>query len=142
MANAVAFTLITPRSVKFDGEAELVIAVGTEGEVGILPSHAPYLTALRPGVLRANVRDGSGGETRRLELACSEGFLQALPDKVTILADAALDQDEIDIAEAREDLAKALDEQRAAGGDLDAWRRAQTKIDFANAKLAVAHVSA
>ncbi len=140
MANAVAFTLITPRAVKFDGEAELVIAVGTEGEVGILPKHAPYLTALRPGVLRANVRDGA--ETRRLELACGEGFLQALPDKITVLSDAALEQDEIDIADARADLAAAQEEQRAAGNDLETWRRAQTKIDFANARLAVAHVSA
>ena len=78
MANAVPFTLITPLSVKFDGEAELVIAVGTEGEEGILPSHAPFLTALKPGLLRANVRDGVAG-IKRLELATSEGFLQALP---------------------------------------------------------------
>jgi F-type H+-transporting ATPase subunit epsilon len=138
VANAVPFTLITPLSVKFDGEAELVIAVGTEGEVGILPSHAPYLTALRPGVLRANVVEN--GATRRLELACSEGFLQALPGKVTILADAALDRDEVDIAKAREDLAAAQDELKAAGGDVTAHRRAQTKIDFANARLSVAGV--
>ncbi|MDB5070184.1 MAG: hypothetical protein JWM87_1295 [Candidatus Eremiobacteraeota bacterium] len=140
MANAIPFQLITPLSVKFDGEAELVIAVGTEGEVGILPSHAPFLTALRPGVLRANVRDTGGSATRRLELACSEGFMQALPGKVTILADAALDRDEIDIAAARADLATAQDEQKAAGGDLAAQRRAQTKIDFANARLHVAGV--
>ncbi len=140
MANAIPFQLITPLSVKFDGEAELVIAVGTEGEVGILPSHAPFLTALRPGVLRANVRDGGGEATRRLELACSEGFMQALPGKVTILADAALAADEIDIAQARADLAAAQEEQRAAGGDLTAQRRAMTKIDFANARLHVAGV--
>src|ERR1700676_5341909 len=114
MANAIPFQLITPLSVKFDGEAELVIAVGTEGEVGILPSHAPYLTALRPGVLRANVREAGGG-TRRLELACGEGFLQALPGKVTILADAALAPDEIEISVARADLQTAQDEQKAAG---------------------------
>jgi F-type H+-transporting ATPase subunit epsilon len=138
MANAIPFQLITPLSVKFDGEAELVIAVGTEGEVGILPSHAPYLTALRPGVLRANVRDGAA--TRRLELALSEGFMQALPGKVTILADAALAADEIDIAQARKDLAAAQEEQKAAGGDLAAQRRALTKIDYANARLAVAGV--
>ncbi len=137
MANAVPFVLITPRSVKFDGEAELVIAVGTEGEVGILPSHAPYLTALRPGVLRANVR--ADGGTQRLELACSEGFLQALPGKVTILADAALSADEIDTTQARADLAAAQDELRAAS-ELEAQRRAQTKIDFANARLAVKRV--
>ena len=136
--NAIPFQLITPLSVKFDGEAELVIAVGTEGEVGILPSHAPYLTALRPGVLRANVIEN--GAARRLELACSEGFLQALPGKVTILADAALSADEIDIAQARADLAAAQEEQRTAGGDLAAQRRAMTKIDFANARLHVAGV--
>jgi F-type H+-transporting ATPase subunit epsilon len=140
VANAIPFTLITPLAVKFDGEAELVIAVGTEGEVGILPSHAPYLTALRPGVLRANVREVGGDATRRLELACSEGFLQALPGKVTILADAALAQDEIDIAQARADLAAAQDDLKAAGGDLVAHRRAQTNIDFANARLHVAGV--
>jgi len=139
VANAVPFQLITPLAVKFDGEAELVIAVGTEGEIGILPSHAPYLTALRPGVLRANVREAGGG-THRLELACSEGFMQALPGKITVLADAALARDEIDIAQAREDLNQAQDEQRAAGGDLTAFRRAQSKIDFANARLAVAGV--
>ena len=60
MATAVPFKLITPVAVKFDGEAELVIATGTEGEIGILANHAPYLTALKPGVLRANVRDGEG----------------------------------------------------------------------------------
>ena len=140
MANAIPFQLITPLSVKFNGEAELVIAVGTEGEVGILPSHAPFLTALRPGVLRANVREGSGEATRRLELACSEGFMQALPGKVTILADAALAADEIDIAQARADLAAAQDEHRTAGGDLAAQRRATAKIDFANARLHVAGV--
>ena len=139
MANAIPFQLITPLSVKFDGEAELVIAVGTEGEVGILPSHAPYLTSLRPGVLRANVREGADG-TRRLELALSEGFMQALPGKVTILADAALDRDEIDIAQARTDLAAAQEEQKTAGGDLYAQRRALVKIDFANARLHVAGV--
>ena len=139
MANAIPFQLITPLSVKFDGEAELVIAVGTEGEVGILPSHAPFLTALRPGVLRANVREGSGG-TRRLELALSEGFLQALPGKITVLADAAFTADEVDIAQARADLAAAQEEQRAAGGDLYAQRRALVKIDFATARLAVAGV--
>ena len=58
MANTIPFKLITPTPVAFEGDAELVIAVGTEGEEGILPSHAPFLTALRPGVLRANVVEG------------------------------------------------------------------------------------
>jgi F-type H+-transporting ATPase subunit epsilon len=136
MPNAVPFQLITPRAIAFDGEAELIIAVGTEGEIGILPSHAPYLTALRPGVLRANVRDGSG--TQRFEFAAGEGFLQALPDKVTILTDAALSREDVDVPATREELRAATDEQKAAGSDLTAWQRAQSKIDFATAKLTVA----
>jgi hypothetical protein len=76
----VPFRLITPVAVAFEGDAELVIGVGTEGEEGILPSHAPFLTALRPGILRANVVDG--GASKRLEFATSEGFMQALPDRV------------------------------------------------------------
>ena len=56
MANTVPFKLITPTQVVFEGDAELVIAVTTEGEEGILPKHAPFLAALKPGVLRANVR--------------------------------------------------------------------------------------
>jgi len=104
-----------------------------------LPSHAPFLTALKPGVLRANVREA--GAERRLELATGEGFLQALPGKITILTDAALASDEIDISQARAELAAGQDEQKAAGGDLAAVLRAQVKIDFANAKLKVAGVS-
>ncbi len=136
MANTVPFTLITPLAVKFEGEAELVIAVTTEGEEGFLPSHAPFLAALKAGVLRANVVENGTG--RRLELATSEGFVQALPGKVTVLADAAFAQDEVDIAKTREELAAAQEAHRTAGGDAAAAAREQAKIDFANAKLRVA----
>jgi F-type H+-transporting ATPase subunit epsilon len=139
VANAVPFQLITPRNIAFDGQTELVIAVGTEGEVGILPSHAPFLTALRPGVLRANVR-ADGGETKRLELATGEGFLQALPGKITILTDVALASEEVDVGATRAELAEAQNDQKAAGSDLVAWRRAQAKIDFAQAKLKIVGV--
>jgi F-type H+-transporting ATPase subunit epsilon len=137
VANAIPFTLVTPLAVKFDGEAELVIAVGTEGEEGVLPSHAPFVTALKPGVLRANVRNGA--ETTRLELATSEGFMQALPGKVIVLADQALTADEVDIAQTRADLAAAQEAQKQAGNDTTAFLREQAKIDFANAKLRLTH---
>jgi F-type H+-transporting ATPase subunit epsilon len=132
----VAFKLITPVAVKFDGEAELVIAVGTEGETGILPHHAPYLTTVRPGVLRANVvKDGA---TKRLELATGEGFLQVLPDRITLLVDAALEHGDVNVDATRRELTEAQQRQSEAGGDLDAWRREQSQIEFALAKLHVA----
>ncbi len=133
MASTVPFKLITPTRVAFDGLAELVIAVTTEGEEGILPKHAPFLAALKPGVLRANVvKDGA---TSRLEMATGEGFLQALPERVTVLVDEALTFEEIDVAKAREELQAATDRQKADAGDADAAARAQAQIDFANAKL-------
>ena len=132
MAATVPFKLITPTKVVFDGAAELVIAVTTEGEEGILANHAPFLSALKPGVLRANVMEN--GAHRRLELATGAGFLQALPDRVTVLTDDALSFDEIDVAAAREELAGASERQQHAT-EPHVYAREQAIIDFANAKL-------
>jgi F-type H+-transporting ATPase subunit epsilon len=126
------FRLITPIEIAFEGDAELVIAVGTEGEEGILPSHAPFLTALRPGILRAN----AGGE--RLEFATSEGFLQALPDRVTVLVDAAIPRDKIDAGAARADLDAATERQKQTPPQSAEYAREQSIIDFANARLTLA----
>jgi F-type H+-transporting ATPase subunit epsilon len=133
MANAIPFKLITPKQVAFEGDAELVIAVTTEGEEGILPQHAPFLAALKPGVLRANVvKDGAAS---RLEMATSEGFMQALPNRVTVLIDEALRFEDVDVAKTREELAEAIDRQKAEGADPAVFAREQSVIDFANAKL-------
>jgi F-type H+-transporting ATPase subunit epsilon len=141
MADAVPFKLVTPAEVVFEGQAELIIAVTTEGEEGILPKHAPFLAALRPGVLRANVlrragdAQAAGGQSTRLELATSEGFMQALPDRVTILVDEALGFDDVVVAQARERLAEATERQKTAAIGSEAYAREQAAIDFANAQL-------
>ncbi|GAC1659791.1 MAG: F0F1 ATP synthase subunit epsilon [Vulcanimicrobiaceae bacterium] len=136
MANTVPFRLITPTKVVFEGDAELVIAVGTEGEEGILPHHAPFLTALKPGILRANVIEN--GASRRLELATSEGFMQALPDRVTVLVDQALSREDVDATAARSDAAAASERLKSSGDSL-AQQRDQAIIDFAEAKLRLTH---
>ena len=133
MASTVPFKLITPTKLVFEGDAELVIATTTEGEEGILPQHAPFLAGLKPGVLRANVVEN--GAARRMELATGEGFMQALPDRVTVLVDEALTFDDIDVAAAREELAAATERQKSTSGD--AYAREQATIDFASAKLRV-----
>lgn len=136
MAKSIPFKLITPSAVAFDGEAELVIVTGTEGEVGILANHAPYLTALRPGVLRANIV--ADGHHKRLELATSGGFLQALPDRVVVLVDQALSDDKIDVSATKAELEDATTRQKSAGSNTTEFAREQDRIDFANAKLALA----
>lgn len=111
--SSVPFKLITPVEVVFDGQAQLVITVTTEGEEGILPRHAPMLAALRPGILRANIqRDGTA---ERLELATGPGFVQALPDRITVLVDEAVRFEDVDVARAREELAAALAAQDRTG---------------------------
>jgi F-type H+-transporting ATPase subunit epsilon len=139
MSKTIPFQLITPLRTAFEGEAELVIGVGTEGEEGILASHAPFLTALRPGILRANVRQ-SGGTTHRLEFATSEGFLQALPDRVSVLVDEALAIDQIDREKTKADLEAATARQKSLAPQTAEYAREQALMDFANAQLALAGV--
>lgn len=130
---SIPFKLVTPTEVVFEGDAELVIAVTTEGEEGILPQHAPFLAALKPGILRANT--SAQGAPSRLELATSEGFMQALPDRVTVLVDKAVRFEDVVVAEARQELAEALERQKAASDDAARYAHEQAIIDFANAKL-------
>ncbi len=136
MANTIPFKLITPVAVAFEGDAELVIAVGTEGEEGILPSHAPFLTALRPGILRANVSEG--GTVKRMEFATGEGFLQALPDRVTVLVDAALRPGDIDAGKAKADLDAATERMKSLAPQTAEYAREASAVDFASAQLTLA----
>jgi F-type H+-transporting ATPase subunit epsilon len=129
----MAFKLVAPDRVAFEGRASLVIAVTTEGEEGILPKHAPFLAALKPGILRANVV--AGGGPSRLELATGEGFMQALPDGVTVLVDDVFAFEDVDVVQTRQRRDAALERQKAAGNDVAAFSREQAAIDLANAKL-------
>jgi len=133
MASTLPLRIVTPTQIVFEGDAELVIAVTTEGEEGILAHHAPFLAALKPGVLRANVL--KEGAPSRLELATSDGFMQALPDGVTVLVDEAVRFEEVDVAEVRDELQAATERQKAAGDDRELYAREQAAIEFANAKL-------
>ncbi len=103
------------RQVLEEDGIDMVVAPGIEGYLGILPRHAPLLTALRPGELVVK----KGGE--EYAYAISGGFLEVLPDQVTILADTAERSDEIDIERAeaarrraQERLASAMTEQEIA----------------------------
>ena len=96
--------IVTAERQTFTGEANAVIAPGIEGQLGILPHHAPLMTMLQPGELLIK-NDGED-----LYLAVTGGFLEVRPDKVIILADACEKCEEIDIARAEE--AKKRAEER------------------------------
>jgi F-type H+-transporting ATPase subunit epsilon len=134
MAATFHLDIITPGAVKFEGMAEIVVAPGGAGDLAALPNHAPMLTTLRVGVLRATVANDSG--TRRLELAVNGGFMQITPAKVIVLTDIALAADEVDEEAARREQKRAEEAFAQKRGSND--RDERTAVAWAVAQLEVA----
>jgi F-type H+-transporting ATPase subunit epsilon len=93
----------------FEGDVEFIIARGEEGELGILARHAPLMTVLKPGPLR--IQEVIGGPEQVLFVG--GGFLEVLPDRVTVLADVAEHADEISIE--RAEAARKRAQEKLAG---------------------------
>jgi F-type H+-transporting ATPase subunit epsilon len=94
--------VVTAERTVFDGDVDMVVAPGVEGQLGILPHHAPLITALSYGELVMH-REGLEDEL----IAIGGGFMEVGPDHVTILADSAERAEEIDEARAEEARQKA-----------------------------------
>jgi F-type H+-transporting ATPase subunit epsilon len=94
--------IVTAERTVFDGDVDMVVAPGIEGQLGVLPHHAPLMTALTYGELVMH-REGMEDEF----IAIGGGFLEVGPDRVIILADSAERADEIDEARAEEAQKKA-----------------------------------
>jgi F-type H+-transporting ATPase subunit epsilon len=108
--------IITAERQVLVDDVNTVVAPGIEGELGILPHHAPLMTMLNPGELLIR-KDGE--ETY---LAVTGGFLEVRPDKVIILADACERADEIDIARAEEAKRRAEERLKTHPPGLDVGR--------------------
>jgi len=98
------------RSV-FSGEADMVVLPGTEGVMGILPRHSPVLSTLNYGLIRVRYKD-----TEQI-FTVAGGVVEVLPDRVTILADAAENVQEIDIQRAETARQRAEELLRQAADD-------------------------
>lgn len=90
----IKLEVVTVEKLVYSDDVDEVIAPGTEGELGILPHHAPLITMLEPGVLIIK----AGGQD--VELALSGGYMEVRPDRVIVLADAAERAEEIDVSRA------------------------------------------
>ena len=108
-------TVVTPeREVLRVEDADIVIAPGVEGQLGILPRHAPLITQLEPGALIAR----RGGDSS--SLIVTGGFLEVMNNEVTVLADASERSDEINLERAqaaRERAQREMFEARSSGDD-------------------------
>jgi F-type H+-transporting ATPase subunit epsilon len=123
--------VVTAERVVLQDDVDMVIAPGVDGQVGILPHHAPFLTTLAPGELR--VRRGGVEQ----DLVVAGGFMEVLNDRVTILADAAERVEEIDLARAEAARQRAVDALANRGSGTDtaaaefAMRRAVVRLSVA-----------
>ena len=99
----------------FSGEAEMVVAPGETGELGILPNHAPLLTRIKPGTIKVKL----AGQEQEEIIYVSGGILEVQPRALTILADTSIrahDLDEAKVMEAKRAAEEAL-ANRASGQD-------------------------
>ena len=96
MASTIRCDIVSAEAEIFHGEAELVVATGEQGELGIAPKHAPLITRLKPGKVVVTL---PGGE--KLDFAVSGGILEVQPQVVTVLADTAVRAQDIDEAAVR-----------------------------------------
>lgn len=120
--------IVTAERTVFSDDVTAVVAWGVEGQLGILPHHAPLMTMLRPGDL--TIRKGNEEQY----LAISGGFLEVRPDKVIILADACERAEEIDIVRAEEAKRRAEEILKTRPPEVDtaaaeaALRRSLTRL--------------
>ena len=111
--------IVTPEKLAYSDMVDAVVLPGIEGELGLLPHHAPLVSMLGLGELR--IRKGTEVES----FAIVGGFLQVRPDKVVVMAEMADMASEIDLekaAEARRDAERALEGGFHEGADLSAAR--------------------
>ncbi len=111
---AISVLVATAEREVYRGEAEFLAAPGETGELGIMPKHAPLLTALRPGEMRIT---RPGGEVD--EVFISGGYMEVQPDVITVLADTAERATDIDEAEALAAQRRAEEMLEKQKGDVD-----------------------
>jgi F-type H+-transporting ATPase subunit epsilon len=96
MAKTIHVDIVSAEQEIFSGEADLVIAPGEGGELGILPEHMPLLTRVKPGTIRIQ----KGGDEEIIYV--SGGMMEVQPDRVTVLADTSVRAHDLDEAKAME----------------------------------------
>jgi F-type H+-transporting ATPase subunit epsilon len=122
--------IVSQDRIVFQGDADMVLLPGTDGEMGILPHHAPLLTTLKYGIIKVRLH---GQETI---FTVAGGIAEVQPDIVTILADTAENVEEIDVQ--RVEAARKRAEESLAKGipaDSDAYLRVEAALRKSNLRL-------
>lgn len=125
MAMTIHVDIVSAEQEVFSGLALMLFAPAEQGEVGIAPRHAPFISRLKPGEVRVKISDKESEE-----FFISGGLLEVQPNLVTVLADTAIRAHDIDEAAALQAKAKAEEMLRDKSGKID---YATTQADLAQA---------
>jgi F-type H+-transporting ATPase subunit epsilon len=122
--------IVTPEKRVLDAEVDSVTVPTASGEAGILTSHAPLISALKPGILTYTQKGNAS------KLVVSGGFVEVNSDKVAVLVDTAESADEIDV-EAAKQMRESAEKSLAAAGIVEADIAVETRnvLDHAAARL-------
>ena len=132
MSKHLTLELVTPERSAFSGEADFVTLPAWEGEMGILPGHAPFVVQLAPGEVRLTKGD------EKHFFAVSGGFAEIKDDKVSLFAETAELADGIDEERARQALERAQAELKRQQIDTQTLAQAQAALRRAMVRLKVA----
>lgn len=122
--------IITPERVFYEGAVTMVEFNTTEGEIGIYKGHIPMTVMIKPGILTITEEEG------KKEAALHAGFVEILPEKVTVLAEVVEWPEEIDEDRAKAALERAEERIKAQEADTD-MARAETALARAVARIEV-----
>ena len=131
MAETVEFELVSPAKLLKSEPVEMVVVPGAEGDIGVLPGHAPLIATVRPGVIEIYE---SGDVKERIFIA--GGFCEVSPERCTVLAEEAIIVTSIDKATAQRRMDDANSIWQNAGGDTKAKAEAEVERRIAEAMLA------
>jgi F-type H+-transporting ATPase subunit epsilon len=130
MADQLKVRLVTPERILVDQAAESVEVPAKNGSIDVLYGHAPLIAEIGAGEVRLH-----GGEAGDQRYSVARGFVEVLPDRVTILAESAQKPEEIDTGAVREQLQHGQQLWNEAGEDAGKYEHANEVIQEAEAKL-------
>src|SRR5205085_10771540 len=130
MAETIQLRIVTPERLVVEDAAQQVQVPAKNGELGILPGHAPLITELAVGEIA--YRPVANGGMKRLAVAW--GFAEVLPDRVTILAETAERAEDIDVARATRARARAEERLAKPSGEAIDFQRCQTALQRAQVR--------
>jgi F-type H+-transporting ATPase subunit epsilon len=134
LPSSLKLEIATPLGMALSVQTDSVQVPSVEGEFGVLPGHVPLLAALKPGILTYR----EGGQFH--QAAVGAGYAEATADHVRLISEFFLRKEQIDVEDARKDLAAAEAQLKSVAGTIEdvAYQEAKTAYDWAIARLTLA----